>query len=370
VPQARPDTFSPVPPDLAARLAARTLELVDVPSESRDEAALSAHVIAVLRDAGVAVRDAGDTCVLAGVTERGERPLALLAGHLDTVPAQDNIPGRIEDGVVHGLGAADMKGSLAVMMELAIDRAARGTEGDALDLGFVFFGREELPVALSALQPLLEREPGLRTADLAVVMEPTASALQAGCLGNVNATWTFRGRSGHSARPWLADNAIHRAAHGIAAIARLEPVAHAFGGLTYTEVVSVTMVTGGIAENVIPDHVTAQVNYRYPPGITAEQAAERLHALCDPHGELEITSNAPSGPVPLDNPLVDRLRESGDLPLEPKQAWTPVAEFGAAGVDAVNFGPGKPPHAHTRDERVAVADLVRAYEILDAFASA
>ncbi len=256
------------------------------------------------------------------------------------------------------------------MVELAIDRAARDTGADVVDLGFVFFGREELPQVESALDPLLTREPGLRTADLAVVMEPTAGALQAGCLGNVNATWTFRGRSGHSARPWLADNAVHRAAHGISALARVEPVEHAFDGLTYTEVVSVTMVSGGIAENVIPDHVTAQVNYRYPPGMAAQQAADRLHALCDSHGDLEITSNAPSGPVPLGNPLVERLRAAGDLAREPKQAWTPVAEFGAAGVDAVNFGPGAPPYAHTRDERVAAADLARAYAVLDAFASA
>ncbi len=186
---------------LAARLAARTLELIDVPSESRDEARLAAHVLDLLTAAGVAVRDGGDTCVLAGVTERGERPLVLLAGHFDTVPAQGNIPGRIEDGTVHGLGAVDMKGSLAVMIELAIDRAANGTAGDAVDLGFVFFGREELPSAESALEPLLAREHGLRQADLAIVMEPTGTALQAGCLGNINGTWTFSGRSGHSARP-------------------------------------------------------------------------------------------------------------------------------------------------------------------------
>ena len=356
--------------DLADRLAARTLELVDVPSESRSEAALSAHVLGILRDAGVPVRDAGDTCVLAGVTERGERPLVLLAGHVDTVPAQGNIPGRIEDGVVHGLGAVDMKGSLAVMIELAIDRARGGGAGDTVDFGYVFFGREELPSAESALEPLLAREAGLRTADLAVVMEPTALALQAGCLGNINGTWTFRGRSGHSARPWLADNAIHRAAHGIAALAEVAPIQHAFDGLTYTEVVSVTMVSGGIAENVIPDAVAAHVNYRYPPGMAAAEAAERVHRLCDPHGELAITSNAPSGPVPAGNALVPRLVAAGDLRREPKQAWTPVAEFGAAGIDAVNFGPGDPPHAHTRDERVAVADLVRGHAILDTFARA
>src|SRR5881409_1945581 len=122
--------------DLADRLAARTLELVDVPSESRDEAALAAHVLGVLRDGGVEARDAGDTCVLAGPTGRGERPLVVLAGHLDTVPAQDNRPGRRDGGAVHGLGASDMKGALAVMVELALA---------GVDFGYVFFGREELP---------------------------------------------------------------------------------------------------------------------------------------------------------------------------------------------------------------------------------
>ena len=368
-PRPRLDTVSPVS-DLAARLASRTLELVDIPSQSRSEEALAAHVLRVLGDAGVPVRDAGDTCVLAGVTERGTRPLILLAGHLDTVPAQANIPGRIEDGAVHGLGAADMKGSLAVMIELAIDRAGRDTGADPVDVGLVFFGREELPQVESALAPLLDREPGLRTADLSVVMEPTAGALQSGCLGNVNATWTFRGRSGHSARPWLADNAIHRAAHGIAALSEVAPVEHVFDGLTYTEVVSVTTVSGGIAENVIPDLVAAHVNYRYPPGMSAQDAAARLHELCDGHGDLQVTSNAPSGPVPVGNALVERLRASGDLVVEPKQAWTPVAEFGAAGVDAVNFGPGEPPQAHTRDEHVAADALERAYRVLDTFLSA
>src|SRR3954466_12694969 len=136
-------------------LAARTLELVDIDSESRDEGALAAHLLSVLPDA----RDAGDTCVLAGVTAHGARPLVLLAGHLDTVPAQDNRPGRREDGAVHGLGASDMKGALAVMADPAL--ASRCPPPGAFDLGYVFFGREELPVAESALSPLLERESGL-----------------------------------------------------------------------------------------------------------------------------------------------------------------------------------------------------------------
>lgn len=346
------------------RLAARTLELIDVPSESRNERALAGYVLGALEAGGVAVRDAGDTCVLGGVLERGERPLVLLAGHLDTVPAQENRPGRIEGGAVHGLGAADMKGSLAVMLELA----GAGAGGGAVDLGYVFFGREELPVAESALTPLLGREAGLLGADLVAMMEPTAGAVQAGCLGNINATWTFRGRSGHSARPWLADNAVHRAGAGIASLAAREPVAHRFEGLAFTEVVSVTRVAGGIAQNVVPDVATAHVNYRYPPGMSAADAQARLRGWCEPHGELRIDSDAPSAPVVAGHPLVRSLVEAGDLAVEAKQAWTPIAEFAAHGLPAINLGPGDPAMAHTREERVEIAALVGVYELLSGWA--
>jgi succinyl-diaminopimelate desuccinylase len=347
--------------DLADRLADRTLELVDIASESRDEAALAAHVADVLQRAGVAVRDAGDTCVLAGTLTRGERPLVLLAGHLDTVPAQDNRPGRRDGGAVHGLGASDMKGALAVMIELALAGA---------DLGYVFFGREELPVAESALSPLLAREPGLLDADLVLMMEPTDNAVQAGCLGNVNATWTFHGVSGHSARPWLADNALEHAARGVLALAAVPDTEHDHDGLRFHETVSVTRLAGGIAQNVIPDRAVAHVNYRYPPGLAAADAEARLHAWCDELGELVIDSNAPSAPVAAAHPLVQALREAGDLAVEPKQAWTPVAEFAARGLPAVNFGPGDPKYAHRRDELVQEAALVRCYEVLERFACA
>jgi succinyl-diaminopimelate desuccinylase len=353
---------------LADRLASRALELVDIPSESRDEATLAAHALSVLRDGGVDVRDAGDSCILAGVTARGDRPLVLLAGHLDTVPAQGNRPGRRDDEAVHGLGAADMKGAVAVMLELALARV--GGDGFTVDLGYVLFGREELPFGESALSPLLEREPGLREADLVVVMEPTANAIHAGCLGNVNATWTFHGRSGHSARPWLADNAIHRAAEGIRAVAEIEPAPHDFDGLRFTEVVSVTRIAGGIAGNVIPGEAVATVNYRYAPGRSAADAEAWLRELCAPYGTLVIEGNAPSAPVAVGNPLAQRLIATGDLAVEAKQAWTPVAEFAAAGVDAVNFGPGDPAQAHAREEHVRIEALVSCYETIEAFACA
>jgi succinyl-diaminopimelate desuccinylase len=338
--------------DLGDRLAARTLELIDVPSESSDEARLAAHVTAVLARGGVPVADLGDTCVLA---RRGSH--ALLAGHLDTVPAQGNRPGSRDGERVHGLGAADMKGALAVMIELAL-------AGLAVDC--LFFGREELPLAEGALTPLLARE--RLDYDLVVMMEPTANELHAGCLGNVNATWTFHGRSGHSARPWDADNAIHRAAREIAALAAVEPEAHAFDGLAFVEVASVTSIAGGIAANVIPDRVECHVNYRFAPDRTAEAAAERLRELCP--GDLRIGSLAPSGPVATGNPLARSLVEVGGLRVAPKQAWTPVAEFALGGLDAVNFGPGEPAQAHSRDESVEIAALVRSYRVLEAWSAA
>jgi succinyl-diaminopimelate desuccinylase len=338
---------------LAERLAARTLELVDIGSESRDEERLVAHVAAVLERGGVALRDLGDTCILAG--DAGA-PL-LLAGHLDTVPAQGNRPGRIDGERVHGLGASDMKGALAVMIELALAGAPYRC---------LFFGREELPAQHSALTPLLEREP--LAAELVVMMEPTACELHAGCLGNINATWTFRGRSGHSARPWTADNAIERAAAGVLALAAHPPLPHMFDGLEFVEVASVTKIAGGIAANVIPDEAACHVNFRYAPGRAPAEAEARLAELCAGHGELRVDSNAPSGAVAT-GPRVDALVAAGGLVRAPKQAWTPVAEFALAGLPAVNFGPGDPAQAHSRHESVEIAALVRAYEVLERFAA-
>jgi succinyl-diaminopimelate desuccinylase len=337
--------------ELGERLAARTLELIDIPSESRDEARMAEHVAGVLAAGGAPVVDLGDTCLL---VRRGAP--VLLAGHLDTVPAQDNRPGRRDGERVHGLGAADMKGALAVMVELAL----AGAPYDC-----VFFGREELPIADSALTPLLARE--RLSYELAVVMEPTDNELHAGCLGNVHATWTFHGRSAHSARPWDGDNAIHRAAAAIAALAAREPEEHRLDGLSFFEVASVTGIAGGIAGNVIPDRVECVVNYRVAPGRTPEGAVARLRELCP--GDLRIDSLAPSGPVALRNPRVQALIAAGDLTVAPKQAWTPVAEFGLAGIDAVNFGPGAPVQAHRRDESVDVAALVRSYQVLEGFAA-
>jgi succinyl-diaminopimelate desuccinylase len=185
-------------------------------------------------------------------------------------------------------------------------------------------------------------------------------------VGNINARLVAHGRSGHSARPWLAENAIHRLAEAVAAVAAQPYVEREFEGLTFVEAMSVTQIAGGIAQNVVPDRAEAHLNYRYAPGTAPEVAERALHDLLDALVDVDVFSNAPSGAVPpRSNPVVARLLDQG-LEWHPKQAWTPVAEFALAGVDAVNFGPGEPRFAHTRDEQVAVDGLVRSYEVLEA----
>jgi succinyl-diaminopimelate desuccinylase len=345
---------------LRSRLLARTLELVDIASESRCEGEITEHVRKVLEHGDIPVRDAGDMCLLAGATCRDGRPFVLLAGHLDTVPAQGNRPGRTDGECIVGLGASDMKGGLAVMLELALAKVA-----GPFDVGFLFFGREELYAAKGALRLLLAREPGLRTADLAIVLEPTANGVQAGCLGNLDAAWTFTGRAGHSARPWLADNAIDRAVAGIARLHAVEPDSHLIDGLEFVQVVSVTSLHAGVAPNVIPGEATAHVNFRYAPDTTPAEAEAMLCEWCEPYGEVNLTGNSPGALPPRENPILEDLLAIAGPSLEAKQAWTPVAEFAAVGVEAINFGPGDPKFAHRQDERIAGEALVRSYSIFE-----
>jgi succinyl-diaminopimelate desuccinylase len=348
--------------ELGRRLLSRTLELVNIESESRAESKIAEHALAVLCDGGVPARDAGDTCVLAGTTSRGERSLALLVGHLDTVPSQGNWPGQLKHHSVVGLGASDMKGGLAVMLELAQSLARRPL---GLDVGYVLFGREELQSSEGAFAPLLAREPGLQTADLAIVLEPTANTVQAGCLGNLDAAWVFQGIAGHSARPWLTESPIYRAIDGLGMVRAMDlPECHT-GGLTFREVLTATSIHAGVARNVIPGSARVGINFRYAPTVSAAEAEARLRAWCELHGRVEVLSNTPGACPPSTNPLLDRLVSISGSPLEPKQAWTPIAELAAVGVEAINFGPGDPAFAHRADEQVAAEALVRTHRVLE-----
>jgi succinyl-diaminopimelate desuccinylase len=351
--------------EIAERLAARTEALVRIPSESRHEEAILAEIRRRLPSAYRVVDD-HDSVLLALPERRPGAPLVVLAGHVDTVPIAGSAPGRREGETLRGRGAADMKGGLAVMEEVAQALASDEWASD-LDVGLLFFGREELPFVESALVPLFDRRSEIADVALAIVMEPTANQLELGCLGNLNATVVFEGEAAHTARPWLGRNAIHAAIAGLAPVTDLPVRDVEVDGIAYREVASVTTIQGGAAANVVPDRTIAHVNFRYAPTHTPAEADRRLRELLGHAGAaVKIVSNAPPGPVPQGNLLVERLRAAGDLAVGPKQAWTPVAEFGSVGIDAVNFGPGDPQYAHRDDERVEVASLARSYEVLRA----
>jgi succinyl-diaminopimelate desuccinylase len=340
--------MTPAVPD--PDLATRTLELVDIPSESWHETAAMELVRNLLP--GEPLYDDGDAIVWGD-------PAApvVLAGHLDTVPAQENLPGRIADGTVHGLGASDMKGGVAVMVELArADVPAR----------YVFFTREEVALENSPL-PAAFASGALAGTELAVVLEPTDAILHAGCLGNLQAEIVFRGESAHSARPWTGRNAIHALVDGLEPLARLEPLEVELDGLVYREVVSAVRVEGGIAQNVVPARAAAELNFRFAPGRSRDEAEARLRELL-PAGELHVLHNSPSALPALGNPLVERLREL--VPdVAPKQAWTPVAQFAEQGIDAINYGPGATAYAHRQDEQIPIANLHAVYDTLARFLS-
>jgi succinyl-diaminopimelate desuccinylase len=348
---------------LADRLASRTLELVDIPSESRQEAAIREHLLALVPPSYEA-EFADDDAYLFVPPRRSGVPLVVLVAHYDTVPAQGNVPGRMVDGRVEGLGAADMKGGVAVAVEIARDLAG---EPLSKDVALLLFGREELPAQYSPLPKLFERSQLVHEADLAIVLEPTGNAIQAGCVGNLNARVTFDGVSGHSARPWLAENAIHKALVALEPVAAMERREVVISGLPFYEVVSVTRIEAGIADNIVPDRATALLNFRYTPDRTSEEAADYLRSLVPTAAEVDLSGNSPPAAVVADAALVQELRAAGDLSIEPKQAWTNVADFTTRGIDAVNFGPGEPSFAHRRDEQVDIAALVRCYETLRRF---
>ena len=348
--------------DPSSALAQRTLALVDIPSESRSEAdvhgSLGTWVPMPLEF------DDGETLLYA--TQTG-KPLVLLAGHTDTVPAQGNLPGRIEDGAVVGLGASDMKGGLAVMVELGrwvADAQAAGIEL-AYDLGLLFFPREELGPAENPLPAVFEQVALIDEAKLVVCLEPTDNTLQLGSLGNLNARVVFEGTSAHSARPWLGVNAIALAFEGLRQVLAAEPRDVEIEGLLFREVISVTELHAGIASNVIPARAEATVNFRYAPDRTPASAEERIRELVG--RDVEILSHAPPAHVAAGSPLVDELRRAGAFELQPKQAWTNVADFAARGLDAINLGPGGTRYAHAVDERVEIAELTRTFEALQRF---
>ena len=362
---AAPTSAASVP--LADELAALTLELCRIPSETRHEAEIAAWVQARCTAAAGAdaVTRIGNSVVCDphhASEERKALPAVALVGHLDTVKCAQDQAYAIRDGRVYGCGASDMKAGVAVMLAL-LERwsALRGVRPV-----WIFYDAEEGPSEENGLQPVLESG-ALPALDFAFILEPTDMGLQPGCMGTMHATVTVRGTRAHSARPWQGENAIYRAVPLLERFAKLERRAVAFGALTFYEVFVVTQAGTDNSKNVVPEALTLNVNVRFAPGNTAEAAEAELRQIVGELGEIEITDCAPSGDVHLDHPVIRDWLVREALQVRPKQAWTDVARFTSNGIAAVNFGPGETSQAHQANEWCSIESLEFCYRALARF---
>jgi succinyl-diaminopimelate desuccinylase len=343
-------------------LLQRTAELIAVPSVSHDEQRLAGEIEAELRGIDGLQVERVDGNVVART--RLGRPMRLvLAGHLDTVPANGNATPRIDGDVLWGLGAADMKGGLAVMLELA---HTLGTP--AVDVTWIFYTGEEVSSVHNGLGHLFRDRPDLVAGDVALLGEPTGGLIEAGCQGSMRVEVTLRGRRAHTARPWMGRNAIHRAGRVLGVLDAYETRRPVLDGCEFREALEAVAIEGGVAGNVVPDQVTLTINARFAPDRTGDETEAALRDLLgeaiEPDDEWKVVDVAVAAPPSMTHPLLAALRDRNELTVRAKLGWTDVARFAAAGIPAANFGPGDPTLAHNADERVERRELEATYAAL------
>ena len=356
--------MSPLPPlDLSDDILTLTRALVDAPSVSGSEDALADAVEAALRGlGGLEVERIGNN-VLAR-TNLGRPTRVVLAGHLDTVPIAGNVPSelRVVDGVqrLYGCGTSDMKSGDAVMLRLAGRFGVPGAE-PAHDLTFVFYDNEEVEHAKNGLGRVAREKRGWLYGDLAVLMEPTDGEIEGGCQGTLRARLEVKGRRAHSARSWLGINAIHGLTDALEALAAYRPREVEIDGLTFREGLNAVGIGGGVAGNVIPDEASLTVNFRYAPDRDEDAAEAHVRSVfadaIAAGASFTVTDNAGGALPGLSEPAAAAFIAAVGRPARAKLGWTDVARFAAFGIPAVNYGPGDPQLAHTREEHVLVDRL-------------
>jgi succinyl-diaminopimelate desuccinylase len=343
-----------------------TRDLMAVPSVSRNEAALADQVEAALRVCPwLEVTRIGNNVVAR--TDQGLNQRLVMAGHLDTVPPGTNASPRVEGDTVWGVGASDMKGGLAVMLDVATTERA-----PAVDVTWCFYAREEIGRDESGLLELWQQRPDLLDGDAAVLGEPTNALVEAGCQGTMRVRLTVQGVRAHSARPFTGRNAIHRLAPLLQTVAAWPGREVVLDGCVYAEQLQVVAIDGGVAANVVPDRASVTLNHRYAPDRRKDAAQASLHELLDPVLELgggdnwELLDASDGAPPSLDHPLLKALVDRSGAAPKAKVGWTDVASFWEHGVPAANFGPGDPLLAHHPEERVTAGALERARAVLRA----
>jgi len=285
-------------------------------------------------------------------TSHGHAERVVIAGHLDTVPANGNLPSRTEGGFLWGLGSCDMKGGVAVSLRLAA-----ATASAKRDVTFIWYEAEEIEREFNGLRRIATSSPGVLAGDFAILMEPTDGRVEAGCQGTLRAEVASSGIRAHSARSWMGENAIHAAAEILSRLNAYVPREVDIDGLTFREGLNAVGISGGVAGNVIPDSATVVVNYRFAPDRSEADALDHVRSVFDGF-EVTAVDSAPGALPGLTNPAAAAFVRDVGTDIAPKFGWTDVAQFSELGIPAVNFGPGDPNVAHRADERVAIAQLV------------
>ncbi|HEX6967362.1 MAG TPA: succinyl-diaminopimelate desuccinylase [Micromonosporaceae bacterium] len=348
---------NPLTPEVLADPVALTRTLVDIESVSRNEKLIADHVTETLRNLPhLTVERFGNTVMAR--TDHGRDQRVVLAGHLDTVPVNGNLPARVEGDIIHGCGTSDMKSGVALALHLAVT-----LPDPRYDITYFFYEAEEIDSRYNGLHLVSQAHPDWLAADFALLLEPTHGVVEAGCQGTLRATVTTTGRRAHSARSWHGVNAIHAATEVLHRLAAYQPRTVTIDGCTYREGMNAVWIRGGVAGNVIPDRCEIEVNYRFAPDRTEEQAHEYVREFFTGY-PVEVTDSSPGALPGLDAaPAREFLAAVGRDPVG-KLGWTDVARFAALGIPALNFGPGDPNVAHAPDERVEIPKIREGAEIL------
>jgi succinyl-diaminopimelate desuccinylase len=343
-----------MPLDLTSSSVDLTRAICDIPSVSGDELALADEIErAISAYPHLEVIRHGNTIVAR--TDLGRAQRVAIAGHIDTVPINGNVPVRdVEiDGVPHlwGRGTVDMKAGTAVQLKLAAELT-----DPVVDITWMWYDNEEVEASKNGLGLLAAVRPDLFAADFAILGEPSNGEVEGGCNGTLRALVRTGGVRAHAARAWIGENAIHAAAPILTRLAEYRAGHIEVDGLVYRESLSAVRISGGVAGNVIPDYCEVEINYRFAPSKTAADAEAHVRNILDGF-DVEITDAAEGARPGLDAPIARQFVEAVGAQPRPKYGWTDVARFSALGIPAVNYGPGDPHLAHHDEERVPLAQI-------------
>lgn len=353
--------------DLSASSIELTRALCDIESVSGNERSIADAIQASLAglDHLEVIRDAD---ALVARTNLGRAKRVVIAGHIDTVPVNANLPTRFEtiDGVEYlwGRGTVDMKAGVAVQLKLAAELV-----DPAVDITWIFYDHEEVSSDLNGLGRLAANSPELLAGDFAILCEPTSAVIEGGCNGTARIEVRTFGKRAHSARAWVGHNAIHDLAPVLATLAAYVPREIEVDGLVYREGLNAVGISGGVAGNIIPDAAVVEINYRFAPSQNGDEAIAHLREVFDGF-DVTVTDVADGARPGLDAPLAQNFLAAVGGEAKPKYGWTDVARFSALGMPAVNYGPGDPLKAHADDERVALAEITACEDGLRAWLTA